>query len=79
MVITFDVWQPNELQQFLDRFTSKLSYKNCYSGETLNATVVSSKDLCYLVWDFLKSLDEENLCLKWNQNKFLFHFDSIYA
>ena len=64
---------PNEFQRIMDRMTEKLPNTQCYLNDILIATVGSKDEHQKLVINVLKTLDDEELAIKWEICKYLTH------
>ena len=64
---------PNEFQRIMDRLTEKLPNTHFYFDDILIATVGSEDEHKKLVFNVLKTLDDEGLAVKWEKCTFLTH------
>ena len=64
---------PYEFQRIMDRLTEKLPNTHCYLDDILIATVGSEDEHKKLVINVLKTLDDEELAIKWEKCTFLTH------
>ena len=64
---------PNEFQRVMDRMTEKLPNTHCYLDDILIATVGSKDEHRKLVFNVLKTLDDEGLAIKWEKCTSLTH------